>query len=220
MVVLHSQLTLFHAPALLRRPKPPPATPAASSGVDGAAVESPWITPACAAFTPSSTPSPADPESLIQRDALDFHRVTRELFQQSAIIPFRFPTPCLRWRKLTLTSTSMPRSTMPRCRNFATRCRWKSASASRRPQSPDAATGAAYLETRAQRARQVEQAIAACRAAINEEVIDWRQRESSHGVRCFVLIRREAVGSFQQQIKQVRLDGGGQRRGERSMAAD
>jgi hypothetical protein len=51
----------------------------------------------------------------------------------------------------------------------------------------------------------VEQAIALCRAAIHEEVIDWRQRAASHGVRCFVLIKREAVGEFQQKIQRVQL---------------
>jgi uncharacterized iron-regulated membrane protein len=77
------------------------------------------------------------------------------------------------------------------------------------PATPDNSSGgAAYLRARAARARQVEQAIALCRAAIPEEVVDWRQRESSHGVRCFLLMRRDVVGQFQQKINHVQLPEG------------
>lgn len=174
------------------------------TGVHGASVES-LEQSGLRCFYSAVETIPAGPESL-KRDALDFHHVIRELFQQAVIIPFRFPT--------TLPSTAEVDAYV---RDHATQ--YHAALQEFRhqvqmeirlqlpltPAASDAATGAGYLQTRAQRARQVEQAIAACRVAIHQEVINWRQRDSSHGVRCFVLIRREAVGRFQQQIKQARL---------------
>jgi Gas vesicle synthesis protein GvpL/GvpF len=143
----------------------------------------------------------------LKRDALEFHQVTRELFRQAALIPFRFPA--------TLASVAQIAAFMqehaPAYRAALADFRDKVQMEIRiRPPEPPAAgaasSGTKYLKDRAQRARRVERAIAACRAAVHEEVVDWRQRESSHGVRCFALVRRDAVSRFQQQVQRVRLE--------------
>lgn len=69
-----------------------------------------------------------------------------------------------------------------------------------------ASTGTRYLQNIAHQMQDVDNAVAACRAAINEEVIDFLQRNSVHGVRCFVLVRREAVTQFQDHIQRIRLN--------------
>ncbi len=173
------------------------------NGVRGGAVDS-ALHSGLRCFYSRLNDLPSDAESL-KRDALAFYAVTRALFDQSAIIPFRFPT----------TLDSLPTIEKYLHEHAAA---YQNALAGLRdkvqidirispaqPRGPSA-TGAEYLKTRARQAHLVEQAINTCRAAIHREVIDWQQRQSQHGVRCFVLIRREAVGRVQHQIQNVRLD--------------
>jgi hypothetical protein len=177
----------------------PPVT-----GVGGASVES-MEQSGLRCFYSSLEKLDADLESL-QRDALDFHRVTSELFQQTATIPFRFPTKLSSRDELNAHLRDHAAQYPGALQDFRDTVQMEIRLQLPQPAATeDIGSGAEYLQIRALRARQVEQAISACRVAIQEEVIDWRQRESSHGVRCFVLIRREAVSGFQQQIKQVRL---------------
>jgi Gas vesicle synthesis protein GvpL/GvpF len=176
----------------------PPAT-----GVLAASVESRELSDLRCFYSSLEKLNPA-PDSL-QRDALDFHRVTRELFQQTAIIPFRFPTTLSSLNELKAYLRDHAAPYHGALQDFRDTVQMEIRLQLPPPPAEDIPSGAHYLQTRAQRSRQVEQAISACRVAISEEVIDWRQRDSPRGVRCFVLIRREAVSGFQQQIKQVRL---------------
>lgn len=149
----------------------------------------------------------------MQREALDFHGVNRELFRRAAIIPFRFPTALAEMAQIDAhlrERAVLYGSALAQFRDKV-QMELRLSLAESKPcasaaSGEDATTGTMYLKSRARSARQTEEAISACRVAINEEVIDWRQRESSHGVHCFALIRREAVTGFQQQIKCVRLD--------------
>lgn len=179
-----------------------------SAGVRGAAVESVEQSGLRCVYSVVDAIA-GDPESL-QRDALAFHRVTHELFRQTAIVPFRFPTTMSSAEELNAYLREHAAQYHAAFGDFRDRVQMEiRLQFPAAPATPDNSSGgAAYLRARAARARQVEQAIALCRAAIPEEVVDWRQRESSHGVRCFFLMRRNVVGQFQQQIKQVRLPEG------------
>jgi hypothetical protein len=143
----------------------------------------------------------------LKRDALDYHRVTRELFRQSAVIPFRFPATLASVAQIAAFIHDHAQAYRAALANFRDKVQMEIRI--RPPKSPvagAASSGTGYLKDRVQRARRLQQAIATCRAAIDEEVVDWRQRESSHGVRCFALIRREAVNRFQERILRVRLE--------------
>jgi len=157
----------------------------------------------------SSVLSTSSDREGLKNEALEFHRVTRALFQNAAIIPFRFPT--------TLPDEAAIREHLHN-RNDAylqALSRFRGLVQMEIRVSPEHAsavaqvgssTGTKYLQNVAHRAQLVDNAIAACRAAINEEVIDFRQRKSVHGVRCFALVRREAVSQFQDHIQRIRLD--------------
>jgi len=145
----------------------------------------------------------------LKKEALEFYRVTHALFESAAIIPFRFPTILadetairdhLQSRKdAYIQALSRFHETVQmEIRFFVER----SPAASQLGNT----SGAKYLQNVAHRVRNVDNAIAACLAAINQEVIDFRQRKSVHGVRCFALVRREAVKQFQDHIQQIRLD--------------
>jgi Gas vesicle synthesis protein GvpL/GvpF len=145
----------------------------------------------------------AGPE-MIKRDALAFHSVNRALFEQAAIIPFRFPTTLESAAQIEAYLREHAQAGREALQQFRDSVQMELRLAL--PASPhDIPDGTKYLRLRAERARHLQQAAAACRSAVPGSVIDWRQRESSHGVRCFALIRREAVAGFQRQIKSVRL---------------
>lgn len=146
----------------------------------------------------------AEPGSL-KREALEFHAVTRRIFEQSCTIPFRFPTTLATAAELDAYFGDHATQYHAALRDFRDKVQMELRIAPRQPPAPDASTGVKYLRERAERAHDLDNAINACRVAIHAEVIDWRQREASHGVRCFVLIRREAVAEFQLKIKQVQL---------------
>lgn len=144
----------------------------------------------------------------LKRDALDYHRVTRELFRQSAVIPFRFPSTLGSVAQIVVLLHDHAQAYRAALADFRDKVQMEiRIGGPNAPAASAASSGTGYLKDRAQRTRRLEQAIAACRAAIHEEVVDWRQRESSHGVRCFALIRREVVNSFQERILRVRLEG-------------
>lgn len=178
--------------------KSPPPT-----GVRGAAVES-VASASVRCFYSAIDAVPSDPE-MLKRDALDFYRVTRSLFEQSAIIPFRFPTVLPSMAEVDAYLRDHAPAYDAALKAFHDTVQMEVRIAAE-PETRDASSGTRYLKNRAQRARRAEQAISTCRTAINEEVIDWRQRESSQGVRCFVLVKREAVNKVQQQLQQVRLE--------------
>ena len=179
-----------------------PATPP-STGVRGAAVESVEHS-GLRCFYSAVGSIAAEPGSL-KREALEFHAVTRRIFEQACTIPFRFPTTLASVAELDAYLGDHANRYQAALRDFRDKVQMELRIAPRDPPAPDAPTGAKYLRERAQRIRDLDTAITACRVAIHKEVVDWRQREFSHGVRCFVLVKREAVGEFQQKIKQVQL---------------
>ncbi|MGZ4838307.1 MAG: GvpL/GvpF family gas vesicle protein [Terriglobales bacterium] len=141
-----------------------------------------------------------------KREALEFHQVTRSLLAQATIIPFRFPTvlPGLTEIGAHLEARGQAyNAALHQLRNLVQmeiRIEWVDR------ETPVANSGTQYLKNLAHNSRRMEDAVATCRATINELVIDFQQHEFSHGVRCFVLIKREAVQQFQDHIKQIRLE--------------
>lgn len=175
-----------------------------SSGVGGATVESVEIGVLRCYYLPVDSLA-SDAESL-KRAALHFHGVTQSLFEQTTIIPFRFPTILSSLAELDAYLQRRLPAYDAALKNIRDTAQMEIRIALAETDTPHVSSGTGYLQTRAQHARQLEQAISSCRVAINEEVIDWRQRESLQGVRCFVLVRREAVKRVQQQLQQVRLE--------------
>ncbi len=177
----------------------------ANAGVQGSTVSS--ISHVGLRCFYSVVPAISSDAAQLKTHALEFHRVTHVLFQQAAIIPFRFPTLLpdetavrdhLESRKdAYLRALSCFRETV----QMEIRI-----SAERSAAAPEQTSGAAYLQNLAHRQHDVDNAVVACRGAIREEVVDFRQRNSAHGVRCFALVRREAVTQFQEHIQRVRLD--------------
>jgi hypothetical protein len=141
-----------------------------------------------------------------KREALEFHRVTRSLFDLVAIIPFRFPTVLPGLAELGAHLAARGQAYNAALNQLRNMVQMEIRIELGDRETPVTSSGTEYLKNLAQDSRRIENAIATCRATINELVIDFRQREFSHGVRCFVLIQRQAVHQFQDHIKQTRVD--------------
>jgi hypothetical protein len=199
------RLKTFPMPYLLYCMTEPAATPP-PAGVHGARVESLDVSGLRCLY--SVVESIGGDAEVLKRDALDFHKVNRSLFEAVGIIPFRFPTTLDSLAQVDAYIREHAQFYDAALGNFRGKVQMELRFRPAEVAAGEVSTGTGYLKTRAQKARQVEDAVSMCRIAINQEVIDWRQRESSHGVRCFALVKREAAIRVQEQIKWIRLDGG------------
>jgi len=141
----------------------------------------------------------------VREDALIFHRVLNDIFQQAAIIPFRFPTILSDRPEVIAHLTEHSEeyaSALSRLRDLVQmelRIQLKESSfeASAKP------SGTEYLRNLQAMRAKLEMVAQEFRQVGAGWIKEWRQRESSHGIRCFALIDRTAVIDFQREIGNV-----------------
>jgi len=139
--------------------------------------------------------------------AVEFHRVLQELLRQAAIVPFRFPT-------LLASDSEMIgflqehaekyRKSLSRLRDVVqVEIQLSFAAAAAEGQS----TGTQYLQERQKRHRELMEAAEQVRETLGERVRDWRQHESSSGMRCYVLVARNGVEGMLGRMRRVHIAG-------------
>ncbi len=155
---------------------------------------------------PSSEPS--GKEDAVER-ALEFHRVIQEIFQQVQLIQLRFPT--IVESEAALRTSITPRAAT--CGEALQRFRdlVQMEIRLRAGVKAPAASGTEYLQNRQAQMYAVEQSGDKLREAAGSLVLEWRQRWSSSGMRCYALVPRERVADFRRALEAV-SDGLTQRR--------
>ncbi|MGI9103624.1 MAG: GvpL/GvpF family gas vesicle protein [Terriglobales bacterium] len=153
----------------------------------------------------SEVPSVQGEAAVVRDDALVFHQVIHRIFTAATILPFRYPTLLpsladvgahLRHRAAQYNSALL---SLAGKAQMDVRIAWAGT-------DQQASGGAEYLRRKAARDREINAAVSALRVAAGDKVLDWRQRETPQGARCFALLRRDDVCDFQQQLRQLRLD--------------
>jgi hypothetical protein len=151
----------------------------------------------------------------IRDAALAFHRVLEEIFEQAAIIPFRFPTLLSDEPEVIAhleEHAAEYREALVRLRNMVqmelrirlTDPEFPLGNAS--PDSPQSAvkpSGTEYLLKIQNRHANLERVVQKFRQAGASWINGWRQRDSREGIRCFALIRRDAVCDFQSEFEKM-----------------
>ena len=143
----------------------------------------------------------------VREDALAFHRVLNDLFRQAAIIPFRFPTILADRPEVTAHLTEHSEeyaSALSRLRDLVQmelRIQFKESSRD----APARPSGTEYLRHIQARRAKLEMAGHEFRQVGARWIKGWRQRESSHGIRCFALIDRSAVIDFQRETESMAI---------------
>ncbi len=143
--------------------------------------------------------------SAIQQDAIAFHQVIHRIFTAATLLPFRYPTLLpelaevgahLRRRAAQYNAAL---SRLQGLVQMDARVAWAGA-----PQATGG--GADYLRSKAAQEKKINASVAALRVASGSKVLDWRQRAMPQGTRGSALLRRQDVGIFQQELRQLRLD--------------
>jgi hypothetical protein len=150
------------------------------------------------------------PDERALEDVRAFSRVLQVMFAQFAIIPFRFPTVLASEAEL----QNFVRSHSIEYREALDRLRDKVQMDLRVTLDPGVETetqsisGKSYLEHRHAQYRQLESAIQNLQKASGPFAQGWVQRESSSGIRAFVLIDRALLDRFVQSVSKVQTPAG------------
>ncbi|HEY6937490.1 MAG TPA: GvpL/GvpF family gas vesicle protein [Terriglobales bacterium] len=132
--------------------------------------------------------------------AYGFHQVLQALFRQAAIIPFRFPTLLENVDEL----RQHLREHAPQYIEALSRLRHMAQmeihiganQAAEKASQP--ASGREYLQQRQARAAELKATVERFNQATRSWVVEWRERQTDGGMRCYALLPRDAVANFQQ----------------------
>lgn len=140
----------------------------------------------------------------IHSAAQEFHRVQRELFHSSAIVPFRFPTimeDIPRLREHIAEHANEYKSTL---RRFSGLVQMDVViTITDVPQR--SSSGKDYLLERQARMRSLVDVAETLQTAAGPLAQDWRKRSTSNGLRCFALVARERIADFNEKMKTARV---------------
>lgn len=148
---------------------------------------------------------PFDPERM-QKNAVEFHGVVHQVFNQTAVIPFRLLSVFEDQPAFTaFTSQNQQRflEDIERLKNFVQmECVVYPA-----PSRPDVdrSSGKAYLEQKAVAMRSAEGFAQAVRDAVAHLSREVRVREAKSGTRIFVLVERGRENDFRQAVSAVAI---------------
>lgn len=140
------------------------------------------------------------PQEFTREDALSFHPVLKAAFNQQSIIPFRFPTILqneAELREHLRTKRDFYSGELERLKDavqMEVRIAGKHEVAS-------ASTGTEYLLSKQQHGRALQADVEKARAALGDLVLQWKERPADQGLRCYALIKRDAVASFRQILE-------------------
>lgn len=141
--------------------------------------------------------------------ALEFHRVLQEVFESSAIIPFRFPTTVQDEAELFRflhERASEYHESLNRLRDMV-QMEIRIARETKQHDAPvPRHTGTAYLRAKQQREARLRAIAERIRAASNTTVSEWRERDSSEAKRIFALVPRSSLALFKDQLANLKVE--------------
>ena len=138
----------------------------------------------------------------LQTSALEFHRVLKEMFESTAIIPFRFPTVFEDEKQLSECMRERAREYVVLLDKFR-----ELAQMEIRIANPDLTkpigSGAQYLRLRQISTSVIDTFTGELRGTLSELSQDWRQRPAKDGIRAFVLVHRNQVADFRNIMRYI-----------------
>ena len=132
--------------------------------------------------------------------AYSFHQVLQGLFRQAALIPFRFPTLLENVDELRQhLQEHAPQyiEALSRLRHMV-QMEIHIGMNQATQRGSQAASGREYLQQRQARAAELKATAERFNQATRVWIVEWRERQTDGEMRCYALLRRDAVTSFQQ----------------------
>jgi Gas vesicle synthesis protein GvpL/GvpF len=141
------------------------------------------------------------PESFTQDDALLFYATVQAVFEQVAVIPFRFPTlleakPQL--EEFLVGKAQDYTAALAELRDFV-QMELRILPQSGEPVS--STSGKDYMTQRLKSKQALESAAGAARSAVADLCANWRQQETREALRCYALVARKNTAPFQEKMK-------------------
>jgi hypothetical protein len=137
-----------------------------------------------------------------RQDALDFHWTVNHVFQQGAVIPFRFPTliPELSTLEAFIEKNGNAYAAdLKRLKAFVQmEVRIQVSS------SKDLSSGTGYLKAKQKSARAIEGSVTSIQGVYPE--VEWKRRAAADQVRLFALVPRTQIDDFRNRVAEVSLD--------------
>jgi hypothetical protein len=133
-------------------------------------------------------------------DALRLHQVVSAIFQQAAVIPFRFPTllPESELRAFVKENSAAYLGALSRLREMV---QMELRITSTQSPTTTSVSGTEYLRTLQTTTRARDDTAAAAREAAGPLAQDWRNRPVAQGLRCYALVRRDDIGSIRERMQ-------------------
>jgi len=148
----------------------------------------------------SSLASLAPEPATLKQSALEFHRVVSSLFEQTTVLPFRFPTLLVDVDELAshlATNAGEYLHTLRRLRGMVQMEVRISSSAV----EPSRASGTQYLRDRQGRQVALRNTALEIRSQTQGLLTDWRERETKKGWQCYALIGKSSVNNFAEMVR-------------------
>ncbi len=162
-----------------------------------------------AAFVSRSADSSGWLRSPLRTSALEFHRVLRQLFSATAILPFRFPTIFEHQSELAQHLERRSREYGALLEKFSSFAQMEA-----RVGYPDSETaiaacsGAEYLLQRQRRFHRAGEFAVELQRAAGASATEWRQRTTRLELRSFALVERDKIPEFKVNVAQAVVPAG------------
>lgn len=140
------------------------------------------------------------PQEFSREDALSFHSVLKTAFEQQAIIPFRFPTILQNETDLQAHLQEKYSAYLADLRRLkdAVQMELRITLTSEVASAP---TGTEYLRAKQQQTRSLQAESEKARTALRDLVLDWKERPTDQGLRCYALVKRADVATLRQALE-------------------
>src|SRR4051812_17521382 len=140
------------------------------------------------------------PQEFDRDDALKFHSVLNSTFEQHAVIPFRFPTLIQNEADLQNHLREKHQMYLQDLRRLADLVQMEIRFALDREAPKPAQSGTEYLQNKQAASRALESLAQQARAALGETVVEWKERPTDQGLRCYALVKRQQIADFKQRL--------------------
>jgi hypothetical protein len=146
------------------------------------------------------------PQEFSQEDALRFHAVLKSVFDQQAVIPFRFPT-------ILQNETDLQEHLRAKYDVYSSDLqRLKDAVQmelrfTAMPEAASGASGTEYLRAKQRSSRALEATSQQAKIALSDLILEWKERPTESGLRCYALVRRSDIARFRRQLEDSNISG-------------
>src|SRR3954471_11138777 len=145
------------------------------------------------------------PQEFDRDDALKFHSVLNSAFEQHAVIPFRFPTLLQNEADLQAHLQEKRATYLEDLRRLADLVQMEVRFRLEEKKSNAPQSGTEYLQKKQAISGGLQSLAQQARAALGDMVVDWKERPTDQGLRCYALIKRQQVSDFQQRMQATKL---------------